>query len=85
MIGIFLRFWLLIFTLLLRSVLLVLAFLCRMVALLNNKGNKLEEEDLEMSGKGLGIVGVHINNGGQVAVNVFFGSVVGDFFLELFE
>jgi hypothetical protein len=85
LIDIFLRFWFFILALLLRSFLLAFTFLCRMIALLDNKGNKLKEKDLEMSGKGLGIVGVHINNGGQVAVNVFFGSVVGDFFLELVE
>ena len=31
------------------------------------------------------IIGIHINNGGQIVVNMVFGGVVGDFGLELSE
>ncbi len=61
------------------------AFCGRFVAFFDDEGDKLKEEDLEVSGKGFRVVGVHLYNGGQVIVNALVLGIVGDLVLELSE
>jgi hypothetical protein len=87
-IGIFLGFRLFVFAFFFfpSFFLFIFAFLLHsVVTLLNNKRNQFQEEHFQMGGQGLRVIRVHINNGGQITINMILRGVIGDFFFKLVE